>query len=212
MAFVAVRRELFRVDWANAYIYDGWALAFCLLLWIWRWTLARPACSRDLRILAALLFCSHPEILVATLHLIRKIAFVSLEYHIIVLGLLGVAVFLLFESNKEKLKHPVNAAQKDVLSHTWLKPLIFPCRTSHTRLFPRKHSFSYSYLLVGIPIGWQGSVASIVSADVLRSATVEPRPKQTKAWLNVEAADYLDRGGAQLGLKGKLDTYLESQV
>ena len=200
------------MDWTNAYIYDGWLLAFCLLFWIWRWILARPACLRDLRILAALLFCSHPRILVATLHSIGKTGFISWEDDLVVLILLGVAVFLLFGSNKEILKHPVTAAQKDFLSDTWLKPLIFPCRTSHTRLFPQKHSFSYSYLLVGIPIGWQGSVASMESTDVLQSTAVEPRPKQRKAWLNVEAADYLDRGSAQLGLKGKLDAYLESQV
>ncbi|KAL8910450.1 MAG: hypothetical protein Q9171_004244 [Xanthocarpia ochracea] len=36
-----------------------------------------------------------------------------------------------------------------------MKPLLFPSKTSHTRLFPKKHSFTYSYLLVGIPVGWR---------------------------------------------------------
>ena len=45
------------------------------------------------------------------------------------------------------------------------KPLFFPSRTTHTRLFPKTHSFSYSYLLVGIPVGWQGSVGGMLSAD-----------------------------------------------
>ena len=212
MAFVAVRREPFRADWTNVNFYNGSALAFCLLFWIWRWILARPACWRDLRILAALLFCIHPGTLAAALHSIGKIAVIYLEHRIVILVLLGVAVFLLFGSNKELSKHPPTDTPKDILSDSWLKPLIFPCRTSHTRLFPRKHSFSYSYLLIGIPIGWQGSVASVISADVPQTISVGSKRKEKKAWLNVEAADYLDRGSAQLGLKGKLEAYLESQV
>ena len=82
-----------------------------------------------------------------------------------------------------------------------LKPLILPCRTTHTRVFPKKHGFSYSYLQVGIPVGWRGSIASILSVD-----TDTP-----KTWFNVGAADFLDRGNGQLSLRGKLDAYLKSQ-
>ena len=93
------------------------------------------------------------------------------------------------------------------------RPLIFPCRTAHTRMFPKKHSFSYSYLVVGIPIGWRGSVGSFLSADLksLPEDTLRTRP-MSKSWFNVEAADHLNRGTNKDGLKGKLDTYLESQV
>ena len=35
-------------------------------------------------------------------------------------------------------------------SASGLKPLLFPARTTHRRLFPTPHSFSYSYLLAGI--------------------------------------------------------------
>lgn len=98
-----------------------------------------------------------------------------------------------------------------------LEPLIFPCRTTHTRLFPKKHSFSYSYLYVGIPIGWQGSVNNVLSADVeaLTAANNDrgQRPwRVDRAWLSVEGRDHLNRGSAHLGLQGKLEEYLISQA
>ena len=91
-----------------------------------------------------------------------------------------------------------------------MKPVIFPCRTSHTRLFPKKHSFSYSYLFVGIPVGWRGSVSTVLSADL---KTVHWSLGQLEnGWFNVDSADYLARGENLHGLQGKLDEYLESQV
>ena len=91
-----------------------------------------------------------------------------------------------------------------------LKPILFPCRTSHTRLFPQKHSFSYSYLLVGIPIGWRGWISSFLTADLKTLPWKSRKPKI--GWFNVDSADYLARGDSVHGLRGKLDTYLESQV
>ena len=91
-----------------------------------------------------------------------------------------------------------------------LRPLVIPSRTSHTRLFPEKHSFSYSYLLVGIPIGWRGSSGSLLSADLNSIENDGLRPR--KGWFSVEAADYLHRGYDVHGLSGKLRTYLKTQV
>lgn len=91
-----------------------------------------------------------------------------------------------------------------------LRPLVFPCRTTHTRLFPKKHSFSYSYLFVGIPVGWRGSVGSFFSADLESLSSKDHRQKN--GWLSVESADYLDRGDNAHGLQGKLDSYLRAQV
>lgn len=100
-------------------------------------------------------------------------------------------------------------------SHS-LKPLVFPCRTTHTRMFPKKHTFSYSYLFVGIPVGWHGSLGSLLSADLEGCHTETEKIKlsqlQQHSWFHVEAADYLERGRHDLGLKGKLDMYLKSQV
>lgn len=91
-----------------------------------------------------------------------------------------------------------------------LKPMLFPCRTSHTRLFPQKHSFSYSYLYVGIPVGWRGIISSLLTADLRALPWRGQKPKD--GWFNVDCADHLARGDSMHGLRGKLDTYLKSQV
>ncbi|KAI1850716.1 hypothetical protein JX266_003998 [Neoarthrinium moseri] len=83
------------------------------------------------------------------------------------------------------------------------KPLLFPCRTTHTRLFPKKHSFTYSYLMVGVPVGWEGSAGGMISTA--------SRDVASTGWYQIHAADYLERGNGHLGLRGKLDDYLKSQ-
>lgn len=97
-----------------------------------------------------------------------------------------------------------------------LKPLLFPCRTSHTRFFPKKHSFSYSYLFVGVPIGWKGYIGRFLSADLeggsFSQGAVKPPERWPSTWFTIQAVDYLQRGGHALGLQGKLDEYLKSQV
>ena len=90
------------------------------------------------------------------------------------------------------------------------EPLIFPCRTSHTRLFPQKHAFSYSYLTVGVPVGWQGRAGSMIETEGRRSDPGEKRALSIA--FRVEAADHLDRGNDHISLRGKLDTYIKSQV
>ncbi|KAI0472856.1 hypothetical protein GGR56DRAFT_586101 [Xylariaceae sp. FL0804] len=83
------------------------------------------------------------------------------------------------------------------------RPLLFPCQTTHTRLFPKKHSFDYSYLLVGVPVGWSGVAGSMISTD--------GQEQSGKGWFHIDPADYLERGKCHLGLRGKLDEYLDSQ-
>ncbi|KAH7149423.1 hypothetical protein B0J13DRAFT_621286 [Dactylonectria estremocensis] len=91
-------------------------------------------------------------------------------------------------------------------------PYLIPSRTSHTRFFPKKHSFSYSYLVVGIPVGFSGSAHGIISADVPEKSTSWfSYMFGRKAWFDVDPADYLLRGRAELDLRGKLDDYLHSQ-
>ena len=85
------------------------------------------------------------------------------------------------------------------------KVLLFPCTTTHSRMFPEKNSFSYSYLVVGIPVGWEGNAGGMVSVGGQGSPA-------SKGWYHVNAADYLERGSGHLGLRGKLDKYLRSQV
>ena len=88
-----------------------------------------------------------------------------------------------------------------------LPPLLIPGRTTHTRLFPKKHSFSYSYFYVGIPVGWKGRAGSALSADV----DLLPVDDRRYGWFHVDAADYLTRGDHPDGLEGKLRQYLRSE-
>lgn len=91
-----------------------------------------------------------------------------------------------------------------------LKPRFFPAKTTHTRLFPKKHSFSYSYLLVGIPVGWRGTINSLLCIDL--PSTVPKKSVFRRSWFGIQAGHYLDRGNGNLGLRGKLQAYLKSQV
>jgi hypothetical protein len=87
--------------------------------------------------------------------------------------------------------------------------LLFPSETTHSRLFPKKHSFVYSYLVVGIPIGWEGVSGGMVSVSSSEQSWFS---RLKKGWFHVDPADYLHRGDRQLGLRGKLDAYLRTQV
>ncbi|KAK4144237.1 uncharacterized protein C8A04DRAFT_11668 [Dichotomopilus funicola] len=93
------------------------------------------------------------------------------------------------------------------------EPIFLPCQTSHSRIFPKKHSFSYSYLTVGIPIGFEGSVGNLISVGHRKKRGVcSWLPTSLWAcWFSVESGDYLERGHAGLGLRGRLNRYLESQ-
>ncbi|KAI7343982.1 DUF1365-domain-containing protein [Hortaea werneckii] len=81
-----------------------------------------------------------------------------------------------------------------------LPPLLLASKTTHSRLFPEKHSFTYSYLLVGVPIGMQGRISNMLSVD-----------SQHSGWFVVDSADYLSRGNAHLSLSEKLKRYLHTQ-
>ncbi|KAL2264724.1 hypothetical protein VTJ83DRAFT_7234 [Remersonia thermophila] len=103
--------------------------------------------------------------------------------------------------------------------HAWDGPgkvLLFPSQVTHSRRSPKQHSFTYSYLLVGIPVGFQGTAGGLVSVDTDGNQQSPGRSsrwpfslaKQT-AWYAINAADYLQRGHAATpGLRGKLDRYL----
>ncbi|KAF2430206.1 hypothetical protein EJ08DRAFT_589348 [Tothia fuscella] len=80
-------------------------------------------------------------------------------------------------------------------------PIILPSRTTHTRFFPKRHSFSYSYLQVSIPVEFEGSCGSLISVG----------ESSKKGWFHVQASDYLDRTHLKSSLKAKLSAYLQSQ-
>lgn len=128
-----------------------------------------------------------------------------------ILGITGGTVFALW------LSHVVRSTNigvgKDNGNRDDPKPLFFPSRTSHTRLFPKVHSFSYSYLLAGIPVGWQGRVGGMLAADQKNGGVLGVVENHSGIGIfSVNAADYLERGNGRLGLQGKLREYLRSQV
>lgn len=92
------------------------------------------------------------------------------------------------------------------------RPFLVPSRTTHTRLFPKKHSFSYSYLVVGVPVGYSGNANGMISANVPGTSSWLSYLLGRRAWFDVNPADYLQRGHRDDGLRGKLDDYLENQV
>ncbi|KAF2110830.1 hypothetical protein BDV96DRAFT_500493 [Lophiotrema nucula] len=86
-----------------------------------------------------------------------------------------------------------------------LKTFIFPCRTTHARIFPKKHVFNYSYLQYGIPIvpGDAGKIKDKKAVPIDRT--------RGSWWLRVHADDYLFRGRGELGFYLKLKAFLQDQ-
>lgn len=107
--------------------------------------------------------------------------------------------------NRKNLHTLAKLKQFAESSRSVVKPLLFPSRTSHRRLIPTPHNFSYPYLLVGVPVKWTGTAGSFLSAHDSGAFS--------EAWLSVHAQDYLQRGASYdgLSLQRKLDLYLESQ-
>lgn len=126
----------------------------------------------------------------------RHISSTYIPYGIIVLGLFLSVYWLLPTTNTARWTGPG-------------KVLLFPCKTTHSRLFPKKHSFVYSYLVVGLPVCWEGVSGGLVSSS---SAKQPWFSLARRGWYHVDPEDYLERGGGHLGLRGKLDAYLKSQV
>ena len=90
--------------------------------------------------------------------------------------------------------------QRQRIDEQVLPPLLLPSRTTHSRMFPKKHAFSYSYLFVGIPIGINGRISRMLSVD-----------GQQAGWFHVDSVDYLERGNPGWTLAEKLKAYLHTQ-
>ncbi|KAK3073763.1 hypothetical protein LTR53_004343 [Teratosphaeriaceae sp. CCFEE 6253] len=97
----------------------------------------------------------------------------------------------------EEIDEPIHSQRID---EQVLPPLLLPSRTTHSRMFPKKHAFSYSYLFVGIPVGITGRLSKMLSVDSPQAA-----------WFHIDSADYLERGNADWTLAEKLKAYLHTQ-
>ncbi|KEQ76521.1 hypothetical protein M436DRAFT_38445 [Aureobasidium namibiae CBS 147.97] len=88
-----------------------------------------------------------------------------------------------------------------------LPPLLLPGRTTHSRMFPQQHSFAYSYFSVGVPVDFKGCSGSMLSTNL----ELLPLSERRKGWFNVNASDYLYRGGEERGLEARLRCYLRGE-
>lgn len=106
--------------------------------------------------------------------------------------------------------HPEEVEQLPTGSRTWSlehpQSFVIPCRTTHARIFPKKHSFGYNYLLCGFPI-----VPAVTTPEGIDLPDGSDQ-SMGKWWLRINAADYLMRGQACLGFYGKLKVFLREKV
>jgi hypothetical protein len=86
------------------------------------------------------------------------------------------------------------------------KARIFPSQIKHARMFPKRHSFEYSYLQCGFPI-----VPGGVTADGTEIGCGHDL-RLGSWWLRIRAEDYLSRGNSALGFYDKLKLFLTEQV
>ena len=163
---------------------------------------------RDIILVAALtlFFCRHQ-----ILEQILQVFPLPTEAYIFLVPLLcinGLQIAYLYAVNSSS-----EIASPCTTSSPPLRPLIFAANTSHTRLFPRHHSFKYSYLLAGVPIDWRGTIGILVSSDL-------PGPTRwwRDAWFSVHPEDYLfytrtstSSGSKPPSLREKLNAYLCSE-
>ncbi|KAL3608377.1 hypothetical protein FPOAC2_03372 [Fusarium poae] len=91
------------------------------------------------------------------------------------------------------------------------RPMLIPSRITHSRLFPKQHSFSYPYLTIGVPVDSTGNVNGMISVDTSSSSTWLPGLLRPKVWFSIDAGDHFQRQSSPTGLRGKLDSYLESE-
>ena len=189
---------------------DTWILACSFTAWLFRGLLDRKGCWQDgLLVIVTMFFLRSGTLTEAAAYLWSLIVPPNGTVFFALVLMLMIGFLVAYRRAQTSIVQNSKEPERTTFPNP-LKPLLFPCRTAHTRLFPKKHSFSYSYLFVGIPVGWTGSVGSMITADA--DISMGTGISFTKAWFRVEARDHLDRGNAHLGLHGKLRIYLESQV
>ena len=193
-------------------------LAFLLATGCISWAIGRalgnPKAARDTVFLVALavFFCRH-VLAEATQETLRTVS-EAWMYLTPLLAVNGLQLVYLYRSTSEL---PATITQSTASP---LKPLIFPASTSHTRLFPRHHSFKYSYLLVGVPVGASGNVGNVLCWDMSGRSHW-----WRNAWFSVHAEDYLlytrppilntsevlGKAADSPKLREKLEAYLKSK-
>lgn len=128
----------------------------------------------------------------------------AMQIYLLVFSMLGVcglsASGIVHRGNQLDEEETYAPRRTAAIEEALLPPLLIPSQTTHSRIFPQKHSFSYSYLFVGVPVGMVGRGSKALSVD-----------GSPPAWFNIKASSYLSRGGDELSLGEKLKAYLEKQ-
>ncbi|KAL1590411.1 hypothetical protein WHR41_00810 [Cladosporium halotolerans] len=128
----------------------------------------------------------------------------AMQIYILVFSMLGVcgicAGGITHRGNQLDEQHFHGPARTAAIEEALLPPLLIPSKTTHSRMFPQKHSFAYSYLFVGVPVGMTGRTSQALSVDGSPSS-----------WFNIRSSDYLFRDAGNTSLAEKLRIYLEKQ-
>ncbi|PKY00357.1 hypothetical protein P168DRAFT_244318 [Aspergillus campestris IBT 28561] len=128
--------------------------------------------------------------------------------------IIGTALFWLLQTAFFRRKWLPASDLGALQGNEWLgKPLLFPTKLSHSRMFPERYNYTYNYFLVGVPIGLRGRVGSVLSIDMAQPAPDDAnKPTQsTKCWFKIDQRYYLEPGNHPQGLEGKLHRYLRSR-
>lgn len=112
-------------------------------------------------------------------------------------GLAGSIVFRGQTLDSAEQRGPIREQR---IEESLLPSLLLSSRTTHSRFFPEKHAFSYSYLFAGVPVDLRGRVSNVLSVD-----------SASKGWFDIRSIDFLKRGQPHLSLAEKLKNYLHTQ-
>jgi uncharacterized protein DUF1365 len=165
-------------------------------LWLTIWTLRSredPTRLQDLFLYTFFCIRLPKELLLSDLKPVRNVL-VALLVIFATTGLVLTCIAL--------SRSPRQAKQEKWTTVDATQPLILRCRTTHTRIFPKGHSFGYRYLQVSVPVSFTGSSSRMLGVGSCAKYTL----------FHVDAADYLFRTSTQSTLEGKLNEYLVSQV
>ena len=128
----------------------------------------------------------------------------AMQVYILVFAMLGIcglsAGGIVQRGNQIEEREARGPRREAPIEEALLPPLLVPSKTTHSRMFPQKNSFEYSYLFVGVPVGMTGRSSKALSVD-----------GSPPSWFNIRASDYLFRGSKELSLAEKLQVYLERQ-
>jgi hypothetical protein len=204
----------FVVALAPSFVVDGWRTSPLLLIWAaWvgaRWKVGDREVATDCLIFGVMnTYLAREGFKGAMLQLWQNLEGEGRRFLLwrvaIPLALIGILLHVEFRKTTDIIWQELpKGLTKWTLQYP--RPMIFPCQTKHARMFPKRHSFEYSYLQCGFPIIPAGVTA--LGEDV----GLGHDRQLGRWWLRIKAEDYLERGNGALGFYGNLKMYLSSQV